>query len=298
MEALRLVCPGCKRVLRKGKKLSCTGCGKSYRIHKGIPVFLQGLKGIKAAEQETYDASAARLRGEVGVSKRMRTKVREMAEAAEKELGFRDKELVLDVGCGVAVLPTFFRKNIRYVGVDLSLEELLVAEKKGFYVNADAENLPFEDSVFDKVVSFNLLEHVTRPGKVLDNLIRVCKNRGKVGIVVPNARANIVRGFFWRLGRFFRKPGKPSAPSGERFHREFCEEEVLELLKRKGLSPLSVRYLSFFPSEALLPILTRNRTLDSLLSSAPVRAAEKVFETCPLTKRYGGSFLMSFEVVK
>ena len=56
---------------------------------------------------------------------------------------------------------------------------------------AVGENLPFPDNTFDVVFSFNVLEHVQDPGRVLAEAVRTLKPGGTGFILVPNY------GSFW-----------------------------------------------------------------------------------------------------
>lgn len=53
-------------------------------------------------------------------------------------------------------------------------------------INGEGENLPFLSNTFDIVYSTNVLEHVRRPEKVLEEAIRVCRAGGTIQIVTPN----------------------------------------------------------------------------------------------------------------
>ncbi len=53
-------------------------------------------------------------------------------------------------------------------------------------VDSVGEHLPFHDESFDAVISSNVLEHVTDPARVLDEVVRVLKPGGWCQIIVPN----------------------------------------------------------------------------------------------------------------
>lgn len=89
--------------------------------------------------------------------------------------------LVLDVGCG--------RRPRGNVNVDVSKEWTPYCYKheqfRTFdyhqipnFILASACNLPFRDKVFDRVVSFSVLEHIKTPFKALKEIVRVCKGEG------------------------------------------------------------------------------------------------------------------------
>jgi ubiquinone/menaquinone biosynthesis C-methylase UbiE len=53
-------------------------------------------------------------------------------------------------------------------------------------IRATGENIPFPDNYFDIVYSTNVLEHVSNPGKVLDESMRVLKPNGTLQFIYPN----------------------------------------------------------------------------------------------------------------
>lgn len=52
-------------------------------------------------------------------------------------------------------------------------------------IYASADNIPVEDNQYDTVVSFELLEHVKFPEKVLDEIVRVAKPGAKIILSIP-----------------------------------------------------------------------------------------------------------------
>jgi len=91
---------------------------------------------------------------------------------------------VLDVGCGTGdlllALGTLLDEEACCVGVDLSPEMLAVARQKidecphVYLVQADVtQPLPFPDDAFDLVASLNLLQEVSAPVVVLEEVRRV-----------------------------------------------------------------------------------------------------------------------------
>lgn len=91
----------------------------------------------------------------------------------------QDWSKVLYVGCGRR-LP-----NIDVVAIDL---DPYVGEGIPNFHCADAENLPFEDNIFDLVVSSHTIEHLTDQYKGISEQARVCKKDGLVGAVIPDVR--------------------------------------------------------------------------------------------------------------
>lgn len=110
------------------------------------------------------------------------------------ELCHVNKDLyVLDVGCGVGATACYIAKEYgcRVVGVDLS--ERMVdrsserAKRKGVedrvkFRAADALDLPFEDSLFDAVISESVTAFPEDKQKAVSEYVRVTKPGGYVGL--------------------------------------------------------------------------------------------------------------------
>src|SRR2546421_8500441 len=76
---------------------------------------------------------------------------------------------ILDVGCGGMPYKQLFAPNCRdYLGCDL------FPQAEGV-VNCSAELLGFKDEAFDAVLSFQVLEHLPRPWKAVQECARVLK---------------------------------------------------------------------------------------------------------------------------
>ncbi len=94
-------------------------------------------------------------------------------------------DIVLDVGCGTGFLFDYIGNSVDFVvGVDLSLGLLKVAADRYkcqpkmssiCLVRGDADYLPFQKKVFDKVFMFTLLQNMIDPNKALREMVRVAK---------------------------------------------------------------------------------------------------------------------------
>jgi len=100
---------------------------------------------------------------------------------------------ILDVGCGAGVTPTFIAKRYgcRVVGADIS-EGMVerskerakregVADRVEFRV-ADAQDLPFEDDLFDAVITESATAFPQDKQKAVNEYARVTKPGGYVGL--------------------------------------------------------------------------------------------------------------------
>ena len=100
---------------------------------------------------------------------------------------------VLVVGCGVGVTPCYLAKSYgcRVVGVDLS-ERMVVrskerAKREGIedgveFRVADAQNLPFEDALFDAVICESVNAFIEDKQRAASEYVRVITPGGYVGL--------------------------------------------------------------------------------------------------------------------
>jgi SAM-dependent methyltransferase len=101
--------------------------------------------------------------------------------------GLRGDERVLEVGCGNGA----YLSQVDAVGVDLSLGMLRAARHRalGPLVCANAETLPFRDSVFDLVLAPHMLYHVQDRPAAIRELARVLNETGTC-VAVTNSAGN------------------------------------------------------------------------------------------------------------
>jgi ubiquinone/menaquinone biosynthesis C-methylase UbiE len=104
---------------------------------------------------------------------------------------------VLDVGFGSGGIAIAFNLAgaVSY-GVDVDPELKIIADKNIAENSAKAElkiydgvNLPFPDNFFDYIVSSSVLEHVSFPEKLLNDVFRVLKPGGRFLLTLPNKYA-------------------------------------------------------------------------------------------------------------
>lgn len=84
---------------------------------------------------------------------------------------------VLEIGCGAVPQDHL---GSYYVGVDISFRALNEGKGRGKRVVADARRLPFKDGSFDAVLTIAVLEHISEPQQVLEEVIRVLCSGGIV----------------------------------------------------------------------------------------------------------------------
>lgn len=93
---------------------------------------------------------------------------------------------VLDFGCGSQPYRELFTKCNSYIGVDITRSGHDHGDSRVdvFY---DGHRLPFDDSHFDAVVSFEVFEHVFNVDEVLKEIKRVLRPGGRLLLTTPFA---------------------------------------------------------------------------------------------------------------
>jgi SAM-dependent methyltransferase len=125
-----------------------------------------------------------------GLERRLR-----LFESLLPELRLSTPADVLDLGCGAG---TYVRRlaslGHHVVGLDYSIPSLRRAmcaarPREGHYLAGDAYGLPFRRDTFDLVVSIGVLQAVTRPEVVIDEMSRVLRPGGALVVEALNGKA-------------------------------------------------------------------------------------------------------------
>jgi len=92
---------------------------------------------------------------------------------------------ILDLGAGTGRFAEgSINKKAFYVGIDFSKMMIKVAKKTYSGVKniefmvADAENLPFRPSSFDKVISIGMFEYISQPKRILSEINIILESKG------------------------------------------------------------------------------------------------------------------------
>ena len=100
---------------------------------------------------------------------------------------------VLDVGCGAGVTPVFIAKRYgcKVIGIDISegmvekskerAKRERVTDRVKFRV-ADAQDLPFDDNIFDAVITESVTAFPEDKQKAVNEYVRVTKPGGYIGL--------------------------------------------------------------------------------------------------------------------
>lgn len=98
---------------------------------------------------------------------------------------------VLDLGCGDGYGTKILAEKVdKIIGLDTD-PEIIVSAKEKYGAHADFTSynggiIPHEDSTFDIVISFQVIEHVTNVDLFLGEIQRVLKSKGVAYISTPN----------------------------------------------------------------------------------------------------------------
>ena len=224
MSEIELACPHCMAHLDLTNEIChCRGCDRNFPVLLGIPdlrismdawVDYQADRDVANSLAAIFDAESSqgliekywRARGEtnrgvlesrVQCISRTESKYREQLSTADwmgspsTESGPRR---CLELGCGPGGFLLAAAEHFDLaVGVDICLAWLVIARKRleeqgrmGLLLCACGERLPFTNDQFDLVGLFDVIEHVTDRGRMLQELFRVTRLGGKVICTTPN----------------------------------------------------------------------------------------------------------------
>jgi len=163
-----------------------------------------------------------------------------------KALDIKPDDMFLDVGCGglgYIVVEAAKRKRCYSIGVDISSTGIGQASsfaKKNLnpyctcgFIVCSATHLPFIDSLFSKITLIMVLEHIPNEQAVISEISRICKNKGRVLITVPNS---------YRRSLPILTLAKMKADKAVGHLRSYKAEDLLKILMRKGFVLQSLEY--------------------------------------------------------
>lgn len=164
------------------------------------------------------------------------------------------KGRLLDIGCNRGMYLKAYRGG-KKVGIDISrpaLEKIRDAEENIPLVAADAQVLDcFRDEVFDVVLCSEVLEHVSRPERVMEGIRRILSQGGRALITTPNYRGKKTE---WVEIGMMRAYGIRGVRGDRYWHTAFRPEELADMgakfgfhVVEKGTLEKEVKYASKIP---------------------------------------------------
>ena len=146
---------------------------------------------------------------------------------------------ILDVGCGCGFHDTVMAEYPfveREDGIDYSEQSILRANAEYPHPKVHRRVADFTafhpQRIYDLVVSFQVIEHLTNPDEYLAFCANVCKPQGVVAVWTPN-RVRWVN----RIRAIKRKPLELIDPM---HFREYTAHEIFEMGKKFGLKPFGL----------------------------------------------------------
>jgi SAM-dependent methyltransferase len=110
---------------------------------------------------------------------------------SQVEAFFRSKAdlftgIVVEAGCGNQIFHSIDIDRCKYIGIDLSLSQLLKNDKVKLKVSADVGAMPLRDASVNLVVCKDLIEHLPNPEKLVKEASRILVPEGLFIIATPN----------------------------------------------------------------------------------------------------------------
>jgi SAM-dependent methyltransferase len=146
-----------------------------------------------------------------------------------EDIDIKEKN-ILDIGCGYGWFELYAVdvECKKIIGIEISSKDLVTAKNSinnsnVDFIVADALKLPFDDGVFDTVVSWEVLEHLPKDTEIVffKEVRRVLKDNGVFYFSTPNNTllAKIGDPAWWLQG-----------------HRHYKVSSLSEIIKKSGLS--------------------------------------------------------------
>ena len=185
--------------------------------------------------------------------------------AIVERMGCGPGERILEVGVGTGLSLPLYPQDVHVVGIDISrhmLEQARARLARGGRKSVarlmvmDAEHMAFEDDSFDKVVAMYVASVVPDPGRLVDEMRRVCKRGGQIFMVNHFHSSNPILGGVESL----------LAPLSKQlgFRPDFSLDRFLG---QTGLDAMNIRPVNLFDFSTLVE--ARNNKHDAGAIAAP-----------------------------
>ncbi len=150
---------------------------------------------------------------------------------------------IVEVGCGSARLSCFLAScGYNTTCLDYSENALEVARKnyqltknKGEFILGDVRDLPFQDDIFDIVLSTGLLEHFKEPNIVVNEMVRILKPGGIFYSDIVPDKFSLFRSQLIILEKLNLR-----TQNDEPYEKKLNKDDIIEILQSSGLNNINV----------------------------------------------------------
>lgn len=115
----------------------------------------------------------------------MRNEIQNLKTVIERNFAGRPAVQVLEAGCGAANYAGFL-PNAHVTGIDISKKQLERNDRLAEKIVGDIQRYSLPPSHFDAIFCWNVLEHLSDPGRALKNFIHGLKENGLIVLAIPN----------------------------------------------------------------------------------------------------------------
>lgn len=172
-----------------------------------------------------------------------------------RDLDLRPGARILDVAAGTGeVTRLLTSRDLEVYSLDQSPDMLSqCAAQGGIAIQGRAESLPFPDNSFDGLTFTYLLRYVDDVPGCMQELVRVLKPQGLIGMVefgLPTGFPWVVWWLYTRtffplvgglIGPGWRRVGTFLGPSIDEFHRRFPVERLVKIWESAGLEQVKLK---------------------------------------------------------
>jgi phosphatidylethanolamine/phosphatidyl-N-methylethanolamine N-methyltransferase len=125
--------------------------------------------------------------------------VRKSHKSLEKGLPkFNSDAQILELGCNLGEHSTYVSHDYHsYIATDYRDVEFEPLNNRIKFMVADAQNLPYSDNSFDRLIMTCVLHHIDSPEKALYEMRRVARHGATISIIVPSDP-----GIMYRIAKF------------------------------------------------------------------------------------------------
>lgn len=189
--------------LRKYRILRCQTCGLIHRYPMPNDDELYEMYNVERhVSEEELDAYYQDFRKET-----YRKIFKQLEPIAQLPRG----SVVFDVGAGKGWSHSIAQEcGYRSLGMDLSIQDTIVANQIAPTFQARAEEIPLKAETVDVLLMIDVLEHVRDPRLVLQSVKRILKPGAYLVLRVPNVDGILTRSMDLAhqvSGRYFKRPG-------------------------------------------------------------------------------------------